>query len=273
MNILDEIIAYKKQEVKDRKTSMPYSALEKTNFFKRECFSLLQSLKDESKTAIIAEFKRQSPSKGIINNQANLAAVAKAYAENGAAGISVLTDEKYFGGSNDDLQKARENAVPLLRKEFIVDEWQLVESKSIGADAVLLIASCLTPKLTRQFALLAKNIGLEVLLEIHNEQELDHVCDEVDLTGINNRNLKNFTVDINQSIRLAKKLPAGKIKIAESGIDSVESIFLLKQNGFNGFLMGEYFMKHNDPGKAFTDFILTLKNKNAFSLTEGGEKL
>jgi indole-3-glycerol phosphate synthase len=220
-------------------------------------------LNDEKSTGIIAEFKRKSPSKGVINDKVKIEHVVKAYEENGAAGISVLTDENYFGGTNEDLIKTRKIVdVSLLRKDFIVDEYQVVETKSIGADVVLLIAACLTQKEVKQLARTAKNIGLEILLELHDERESDHICDETELIGINNRNLKTFQVDIEKSLRMAEMVPVEKIKVAESGINSVENIILFKENGFKGFLIGEHFMKEPDPGKVFQEFVLRLKPRN-----------
>jgi len=255
MNILEEIIAYKRTEVARQKTLMPLVQLEKFGFFSEPALSLKASLLNKNKTGIIAEFKRQSPSKGIINSEADVFEVTAAYTANGASGLSVLTDAKFFGGSADDLIKSRINSLPILRKDFIIDEYQVVEAKSLGADVILLIAACLTPTEVKQLAGKAKELGLEVLLEIHAEVELDHICDEVDIVGVNNRDLKTFTVDLEQSARLVEKIGGGKLKIAESGIHQPEDILYLGQNGFDGFLIGERFMKEPDPGKAFEDFV------------------
>lgn len=262
MNILETIIAKKKIEVEERKAAKSISELESMPFFKRETFSLTEFLLNPDKTGIIAEFKRQSPSKGIINNclptgQAGsfIGDVIKDYVKYGASAVSVLTDEEFFGGLLTDLQEARNNNIPILRKDFIIDEYQLIESKAFGADIILLIAACLEKEQVKKLATFAKNIGLNVLLEIHSEKELVHICDEVDVVGINNRDLKTFKVDINHSIELCKKIPSHKIKISESGIEDVETIHHLKMNGFSGFLMGEKFMKEKDPGKAFDDFV------------------
>lgn len=259
MNILDEIIAYKKLEVAERKKLMTAHQFENFGFYNSQPLSLKASLLDPAKTGIIAEFKKRSPSKGIINDTADVFAVTGLYASQGASGISVLTDSKFFGGSIDDLIKARINSVPILRKEFIIDEYQITEAKAIGADVILLIAACLTPAEVKSLGAFAKGLGLEVLLEIHAEEELEHICDEVDLVGVNNRNLKTFTVDLEQSIRLAEKIGDDKLKIAESGISNVENILYLKQHGFTGFLIGERFMKEIDPGKAFMNFVRELK--------------
>jgi indole-3-glycerol phosphate synthase len=260
MNILDEIVAYKKMEVEKRKSAVSISELEQADFFSREGFSLKRSLIEG--TGIIAEFKRRSPSKGIINDKVTVEAVTKAYADNGASGISVLTDEQSFGGTMKDLIAARiNNNIPILRKDFMIDEYQLVEAKAIGADVILLIAACLTPQKVKQLAVAAKNLGLEVLLEIHNDEELQHVCDEVDMVGVNNRNLKTFAVDINTSLQLINKIPAGKPAISESGITEVDTIISLRHAGYKGFLIGENFMKQPDPTIAFAEFIELLKAK------------
>jgi indole-3-glycerol phosphate synthase len=177
------------------------------------------------------------------------------YKKYGASAISVLTDEIFFGGSMNDLVSARVNEIPILRKDFIIDEYQILESKAFGADIILLIAACLKKKEVRTLTTFAKNTGLEVLLEIHNEQELDHIFDQIDVVGINNRDLKSFRVDINHSIELGNKIPSNKIKIAESGIKDVDTIRVLREHGFKGFLMGEKFMKEKDPGLAFKKFV------------------
>ena len=259
MNILETIIAKKKTEVEQRKQSKTIAELENGPFFKNKVIDFKKYLLRDDKTGIIAEFKRRSPSKGIINDSSSVTEVTVAYTKYGASGLSILTDEDFFGGSLDDLLAATINEVPLLRKDFIIDEYQLVESKAFGAEVILLIAACLNKDEVKKLAASAKKIGLNVLLEIHNEQELDHICDEVDVVGVNNRDLKTFTVDINRSIELAKKIPFNKIKISESGIDNAATISLLKQHGFRGFLMGEKFMKENDPGEAFKNFVETLK--------------
>ena len=254
MNILDKIIEQKRTGIEKRKFDKSIKDLENGPFYKNETLSFKEFLLRNDKTGIIAEFKKRSPSKGIINNTSTVEDVTSAYAKYGASAISVLTDEEFFGGSLDDLVAATINEVPLLRKDFIIDEYQLVESKAYGAEIILLIAACLTKEQVKTFASFAKNIGLNILLEIHNEEELEHICDEIDVVGINNRDLKTFTVDINRSIELSKMLPAGTIKISESGIDDVATLQLLKQHGFNGFLIGEKFMKEKDPGEAFRDF-------------------
>jgi indole-3-glycerol phosphate synthase len=261
MNILDTIIEHKKIEVATAKQQQPEALLKKMDGFKREPLSLKQFLLDETKTGIIAEFKRQSPSKGIINATADVVEVTTAYTKHGASCLSVLTDQQFFGGSNADLQKARVNNIPILRKDFIIDEYQILEAKAIGADVILLIAACLTPARVKELAVYARSLQLEVLLEIHNEEELQHICDETEIVGVNNRDLKTFTVDINRSIELSKKIPAGKIKIAESGIHNVETICTFKNASFKGFLIGENFMKQPDPTIAFAEFVEQLNAK------------
>jgi indole-3-glycerol phosphate synthase len=261
MNILDKIIAHKKIEVANAKENTPVEILMQTEFYNRRTFSLKQFLLDETKTGIIAEFKRQSPSKGVINNHADVVAVTKAYTQHGASCLSVLTDNHFFGGSAGDLQKARINNVPILRKDFMIDEYQVVEAKAMGADVILLIAACLAPERVQQMAAFAKSLQLEVLLEIHNDQELQHICNDTEIIGVNNRDLKTFTVDINRSIELSKKIGAQKIKIAESGINDIETISIFKKAGYKGFLIGETFMKQPDPTIAFAQFVNTLKAK------------
>jgi len=252
-------VAVKERQVEFEKTEIPVSEWEKRPFFMRKTFSLCTSLMDNTKTGIIAEFKRKSPSRGIINDRALVENVTKAYRMSGASGLSVLTDRAFFGGSSGDLEKARDNDIPILRKDFIIDEYQVVQAKAIGADVILLIAACLSPERVKRYAAFAKKIGLEVLLEIHNEAELDHICGDTDMIGVNNRDLRTFKVDIKTSLELINKIPTNKIAVAESGISDVETIVTLKQAGFKGFLMGETFMKEADPGKAFADFVNGLK--------------
>ncbi|MEO6549112.1 MAG: indole-3-glycerol phosphate synthase TrpC [Ferruginibacter sp.] len=261
MNILDKIIAHKTIEVAAAKTEVSVKDLMQREFFNRPVFSLKQSLQNETKTGIIAEFKRRSPSKGIINDTADIVEVTIGYTLHGASCLSVLTDEIFFGGSANDLIKARVNQVPILRKDFIIDEYQLIEAKAMGADVILLIAACLTPERVKELAVFAKKLHLEVLLEIHNEEELSHICDEIEIVGVNNRDLKTFTVDINRSIELGKKIPANKIKIAESGINDVETICTFRRAGFKGFLIGENFMKQPQPTIAFAGFVAQLNAK------------
>ncbi|HSN10397.1 MAG TPA: indole-3-glycerol phosphate synthase TrpC [Hanamia sp.] len=259
-NILETIIAKKKAEVAERKASKSISELEKLSFFGKQKLSLKEFLLLPDKTGIIAEFKKRSPSKGIINNSSFTGTVVKEYEKYGASAVSVLTDEDFFGGSLRDLEEAAASLhIPVLRKDFMIDEYQLIESKAYGADIILLIAACLKKEEVKKLSAVAKKLGLNVLLEIHNHQELEHICDDVDVVGINNRDLKTFKVDINHSIELGKKIPSQKIKISESGLDDVKTLLHLKQNGFSGFLIGEKFMKEEDPGKAFGEFVNELK--------------
>ncbi len=253
-NILAKIVASKFGEVAERKKQMSIVQLEAMPLFQQKGYSLRTNLLDTTKTGIIAEFKRQSPSKGIINAIANVADVTKAYTEFGAAGVSVLTDSPFFGGSLADLNIAVQNSIPVLRKEFIIDEFQIIEAKAHGASVILLIASCLTPAETKLLAGTAKELGMEVLLELHDETELEYICDEVDFVGINNRSLKSFEVNIEHSLKLKDLLPKEKLSIAESGIYDIDTFRLLKKEGFDGFLMGEYFMKQENPAKAFEEF-------------------
>jgi len=258
-NILENIIAYKIREIEKSKLDAPVSLLEKKAGFSREIFSMKKFLTDPERNGIIAEFKRKSPSKGIINDLDSVEKVTSAYAASGASVISVLTDGPSFGGSPEDLENARFNPIPVLRKDFILDAYQVVETRAMGADTMLLIAACLFPAQTRILAFFARQLGLEVLLEIHTEQDLDHLCDEIDVVGINNRDLKTFSVDIDRSIRLAERLPKNKLRIAESGIRDVETIMRMKAAGFHGFLIGEQFMKAPDPAIAFASFADQLK--------------
>jgi len=259
MNILDTIIEHKAGEVAASKALVSVDALMKSELFNRSTFSLKQFLLDTTKTGIIAEYKRKSPSKGTINAHSTVQEVTEGYTQNGASCLSVLTDEHFFGGTSQDLINARFNEIPILRKEFIIDEYQIVEAKSIGADVILLIAACLSPERVKELAIFAKKLDLEILLEIHNEEELQHICTEIEIVGVNNRDLKTFTVDLNRSIALSKMIPEGKIKVAESGINEVSAIKKLAQAGFNGFLIGENFMKEQNPGEAFRLFTQQLK--------------
>jgi indole-3-glycerol phosphate synthase len=263
MDILEKIVAAKRKEIEKYKPLSNIERFRKEGFFwEIQNRSLKQSLLKEGSTGIIAEFKRKSPSKGWFKTkELEVEHVVASYNSQGAAGISVLTDEEFFGGDLDDLIQTKVIAdIPVLRKDFIVDEWQIAEAKAFGADVILLIAACLTPQQVKQLALFTKTIGLEVLLEVHNEEELEHICDEVDMVGVNNRNLKTFDVDINTSLELIGKIPSDKPAVAESGISKVETIVTLKKAGFKGFLIGETFMKEADPGKAFSEFVTELRS-------------
>ena len=256
MSILDLIVADKRIEVTQRKKLFPSSYWESSPLFERQSNSLVKSLSG-SNSGIIAEHKRRSPSKPQIKLQSRAAAEAAGYEQAGVAAMSVLTNGQYFGGSLEDLLLARAACkLPLLRKEFIVDAYQIHEAKAYGADAILLIAACLSAEETNQLAKTAKDIGLEVLLEVHNLEELEQApITYVDVVGVNNRNLIDFSVDQNTSITLAAHIPNDKVKISESGISSYYSIEKLMQAGFDGFLMGEYFMLQDSPGLAAQNFI------------------
>ena len=255
MSILDTIVEYKKKEVESCKELIPVDNLKRYPFFNRKTYSLKESLIDSSKTGIIAEFKRKSPSKGIINDKADVGTVTQGYTNNGASAVSVLTDFNFFGGSIDDLQKAREfNEVPILRKEFIIDKYQIYEAKAHGADVILLIADILDKHEIRLFTELAHDIGLQVLLELHNEKELNSINENLDVVGVNNRDLKTFKVNLEHSVHLGSKIPDEFVKISESGISTINDILYLRDQGFHGFLIGENFMKTTDPVQAFDNF-------------------
>ena len=259
MNILDKIIFDKQREVVLKKSIIPVSQLESSVFFRRETISLSQKLRTSS-TGIIAEHKRRSPSKSVINHSFTVEEVVKGYENAGACGISVLTDGKYFGGSLDDLLLARASVnIPLLRKEFIVDEYQILEAKAFGADLILLIAAVLTREEIKSLSEFAKKLGLEVLLEVHNQEELEKsIMPSLDMIGVNNRNLKTFEVSLDFSKQLAAQIPNDFVKVSESGISSIEAISELRPYGYSGFLIGENFMKTDNAGAAATEFIKNL---------------
>lgn len=258
MNILDKIISRKKEEIAFSKSKISIDELRNSEFFARKTISLKETLKTQS--GIIAEFKRQSPSKGIINDKASPLEVVSTYENFGASAVSILTDQDFFGGSFNDILNVRNQInIPILRKDFMIDGYQIYEAKSMGADVVLLIASCLSPTQVLEFTDLAHTLELEVLLEIHSEEELKHITSAIDFVGINNRNLKDFKVDLQHSVNLKNQLPEGILSVAESGIYSVKDFKFLKEKGFDGFLMGEYFMKNENPGKAFGEFIREIR--------------
>jgi indole-3-glycerol phosphate synthase len=259
MTILDKIIENKKKEVTLFSALTPVKDLEKSNLFQRETISLSESLTDKSKTGIIAEFKRKSPSKGIMNSTSSVVDVTLGYFSEGASGVSILTDIQFFGGSAADLSHAREKSnSPILRKDFIISEYQVIESKSIGADAILLIAAVLDNKKILSLSELARSLGMEVILEIHEQDELEMANQYINIIGVNNRNLKTFGVDTETSERLAQKIPAGFLKISESGISSYQEIKRLRISGYDGFLIGGKFMCTPDPVKAFKEFLKEL---------------
>lgn len=261
MNILDEIVQHKRGEVKERKSLTPIKVLEQSPYFTRACASMSQNIRRKDKTGIIAEFKRKSPSKGVINAKAMVDVTTRGYEQAGASALSVLTDELYFGGRSEDLTIARQvNNCPIIRKDFTIDEYQIIEAKSIGADAILLIAAVLDPAQSKKFAAFARSLGMETLLEVHDEDELKRNLDVgADLIGVNNRNLKTFEVSIDVSKRLAPLIPDHVVRVSESGISSAETILVLRDAGFEGFLMGENFMKHERPDLAALGFMENLR--------------
>ncbi len=261
MTILDRIVQYKKTEVEAGKRRFSYTKLEEAEHFHRTPYSLKQFLTDPARTGIIAEFKRRSPSKGVINGDADVVEVTQAYNAAGASALSVLTDNHFFMGKKRDLTKARRvNEIPILRKDFMIDEYQIVEAKAIGADVILLIAAILTPGQIKRFAALAKGMELSVLLEVHNLEELERSIDpNLDAIGVNNRNLADFSVSVETSFQLAQHIPDEFLKVSESAISDPAIIKDLKQAGFSGFLIGENFMKQADPGKAMEEFVREMR--------------
>jgi indole-3-glycerol phosphate synthase len=258
-NILDTIIASKKVEVASRKLSTPILALEKAPAFSRKCLSMKQSLLN-SESGIISEFKRKSPSLGWIHQNADVIDVTAGYSTAGACGISILTDLEFFGGTPMDVMAARPFITcPVLRKDFVIDEYQLYEAKAMGADVILLIAAALTVEQTLELATKAHQLGLEVLLEVHNAEEIHHANEFVDLMGVNNRNLKTFEQNIQTSFDLADLIPDKFVKVSESGISKTETIKELRNVGYKGFLMGESFMKEENPSEALSKFLNGLK--------------
>ncbi|SFD03264.1 indole-3-glycerol phosphate synthase TrpC [Spirosoma endophyticum] len=269
MTILDEIIAQKRIEVEHRKAATPVSGLEQMPEFRRLALSARDAVQDLYSTGIIAEFKRKSPSKGIINDWADVATTTQGYVKAGAAVLSVLTDEPFFGGIPADLQAARlaNPGTPILRKDFIVDQYQLIEAKAWGADVVLLIAACLTPDEVSLLSQQAHDLSMQVLLEVHDEEELDRSLNvNVDLVGVNNRNLKTFTTSIDTSLRLVERIPDTFAKITESGLHDADTMLTLFRAGFDGFLIGEAFMKTNDPAAALATLVSQYNLNNTLSI-------
>lgn len=247
-SILEKIVAAKKAEVEERKSLYPEKLLKRSLFFETKSVSLRQYLLRTDLHGIIAEFKRKSPSKGMINEFAQVETTTLGYMQAGASALSVLTDNQFFGGSNEDLSKARKfNFCPILRKDFIIDPYQLIEAKSIGADAILLIAAILKKSEIESLGKQALELGLEVLLELHDVEEIEKIPDFEVIIGVNNRNLKTMTTTIETALLMSKKLPVANLKVAESGITDASVLCSLKQNGYQGFLIGEQFMKHRRP--------------------------
>ena len=260
MHILDKIVAHKKKEVAKNKEAVSIQTLEASPFFQRACYPFDKNVRE--KTGIISEFKRRSPSKPTINQSADVSHIPQQYYEAGVSAISILTDEHFFGGNAYHIGIAREEVkCPILRKDFIIDEYQIIEAKSIGADVILLITEILTKEEVASFSKLAKELGLQTLLEIHTEAQIDKYTTDINAIGVNNRDLTQFTVDPNHSIRLYPKLPPEACKISESGIHDIDTILKLKDAGFDGFLIGERFMKTEDPGMACKTFIDHLNEK------------
>lgn len=261
-NILEEIIAHKVKEVEAAKAKKSIQQLEKNTLFKKPSLSLSKALQADNASGIIAEFKRKSPSKGILNDQVRPDEVVFGYEAAGATAVSILTDEFYFGGAKKDLILGQATInIPALRKDFTIDEYQVIEAKAMGADVILLIAAALSPNKIKELAQLAKSVHLDVLLEVHNLEELETSVNEfVDIVGVNNRDLKTFNVSIQTSLDLVEKIPNDFVKISESGISKVEVIQTLREAGYQGFLMGENFMKNQDPAEACQEFIQKLYN-------------
>lgn len=261
MTILEKIVAAKRQEVRRCQELVPVKNLEKSELFKTPTRSMSQALISIKPVGVIAEIKRKSPSKGVFKEQLDIEKISSAYINSGAAALSVLTDWEFFGGSTQDLILARQhNSCPILRKDFIVSEYQVIEAKSIGADTVLLLANVLSPQEIRDLAKLARDLTMEVLLEVHDEQELNQsLNDSVNLVGVNNRDLRTFAVDVQRSFELAEKIPANFVKVSESGLDDCRVISQLHSIGFSGFLIGEAFMKCEDPAMACAEFLQALK--------------
>jgi indole-3-glycerol phosphate synthase len=262
MNILETIVARKKEEVEAAKEKVSLKQLQYYRHYNEKVPSFTESILRAGGNGIIAEFKRQSPSKGHIHAGANVEDIIPGYARAGVSGISILTDGDFFGGHNNDLTKGRDLCdLPIIRKEFIIDPYQIYEARAIGASAILLIGAILNREQALELASLANSLDMEVLFEIHDEAELELLNSYVQLVGINNRNLKTFEVDLDQSIRLAGQLPDHMVPIAESGIGSAEDYFHLRAAGFKGFLMGEYFMKEENPAAACQSFCERINEK------------
>ncbi len=261
MNVLDKIVVHKRKEVAAQQKLISVKTLEQSIYFESKPISMKKHLLEPNSSGIIAEFKRKSPSEGVINGVAQVADTTIGYRRAGAAALSVLTDTEFFGGTHEDLLTARKfNYCPIIRKDFIVSEYQILEAKSMGADTILLIAAALEPKALKDFAAFTKTLGMEVLLEVHNARELEeYVNDNVDVVGVNNRNLGNFETAVQTSIDLAELIPEQFVKISESGIKDPATIGNLRQYGYKGFLMGTYFMKFEKPEEACAAFIKEMR--------------
>jgi indole-3-glycerol phosphate synthase len=264
MTILENIINNKRKELVLIREQNTFADLEKSRLFSRKTISLSEFLSDPVKTGIITEFKRMSPSKGIINSEADVREVTQGYAYAGASGLSILTDKRFFGGSTNDIMLSRElNSIPILRKDFIIDRFQILESKAAGADAILLIAAALDRNQIFELATISHSLGMEVVLEVHSPDELEMVNEHVNIIGVNNRDLKTFGVNVNISAEMADKIPEQFLKISESGISSSLTVKYLREAGYNGFLIGEFFMSKENPASAFADFVKEISRNNA----------
>ncbi len=260
--ILDEIVAFKKGEIAALKEKHSIEDFTSAPLFSKKNISLEQSLRSGLNSGIIAEFKRKSPSKGWIHKEADVSEIVTNYERAGVAGISCLTDSNFFGGGKKDFANARASfSGPILRKDFIIDPFQIYETKSMGANVMLLIAAILTQEQIIEFTDIAHEIGLEVLLELHSKEELSKVYDKVDMVGINNRDLRDFSVSLLNSIDMKRYLPEDKILISESGLEHPGIVCDLFLYGFRGFLMGEYFMKATKPGEKAAEFITELQSR------------
>ncbi len=255
-NILSDIVDYKKVEVKERSLRHSIDLIQQCMPFSTKPVSLREQLLRKGASGIIAEFKQHSPSLGLINDQVDVAQITSGYAVAGVSALSVLTETHFFGGSLNDFSIAREhNTCPMLQKDFFIDEYQIYEARALGADVILLIAAILTNEEVKRFATLAASLGMESILEVHKEEELERLCDEVSLIGVNNRDLKTFVTDLSRAEDLSLKIPKDFIKIAESGIKTADDVTRLRAAGYQGFLIGERFMSQSDPVKACADFI------------------
>ena len=262
MDILKKIVTHKHKEIIERKELYPVKLLEKSPFFEGKPISMLEYIRRRDKVGIIAEFKRKSPSRGVINTNAKVEKTSIGYMQAGASGLSILTDSEFFGGSGKDLEEARQfNFCPILRKDFLIDEYQIIEAKSMGADTILLIARILESNQIKRLASLAQDLGMEVLMEVHDQSELSKLCEKVNIVGVNNRNLETFETTIETSKNLADKISTEFLKISESGIHDAEKVLELKQYGYEGFLVGERFMVTSRPEQACQEFIHAINKK------------
>lgn len=261
MNLLDKIIANKYKEIDQERKIIPIKQLEKRKLFERTCYSLKNQLQNSS-SGIISEFKRRSPTKGIFKKKINIISVIQDYEYAGTSGISILTDKKFFAAKTNDLLLARNNiSIPILKKDFIIDIYQIFSAKSMGADVILLISELLSKNQIKEFTRQAQNLGMEVIMELHSENEIHKINDNINIIGINNRNLHTFQVNIETSYNLYNKIPNEFIKISESGISTPEDILKLKDIGFKGFLIGEMFMNSYNPGESCKTFIQIINNQ------------